>query len=122
ILTALVGALLVPVFHLGTVTAITDDEKRAACVALGRDPAECTDTTTSGTEVSNLVATAVNIISWVVGVAAIIMILIGGFKSITANGDSNALTSAKHTILSALIGLVVAVMAQMLVRFVLNRV
>ena len=58
----------------------------------------------------------------VVGVIAVIMIIIGGLRYITSGGDSNNTKGAKDTILYAIIGLVVVAMAQVIVKFVLNKV
>lgn len=64
---------------------------------------------------------AARLIAAVVGVAAVIMIMIGGFKYIISSGDSNNIQSAKNTILYALIGLFIAAFTQAIVVFVLNR-
>ncbi|MDZ7744458.1 MAG: pilin [Candidatus Saccharibacteria bacterium] len=72
-------------------------------------------------EVESVVATAISLFSLVVGIAAVIMLIIGGFKYIISSGDSNNINSAKNTILYAIIGLVIAALAQVLVRFVLGR-
>lgn len=61
----------------------------------------------------------VNIILFVLGAIAVIMIVIGGVKYTTSNGDSSAVKSAKDTILYSVIGLVVAIMAYAIVNFVL---
>ncbi len=57
----------------------------------------------------------------VIGIVAVVMIMVGGFKYVTAGGDSSNITSAKHTIIYALIGLVIVAMAQFLVQFVLDK-
>jgi len=57
----------------------------------------------------------------VVGAAAVIMIIVGGFKYITSSGDSTSVESAKNTILFAVIGLVIALVAQSIVIFVLRK-
>ncbi len=49
------------------------------------------------------------------------MIIIGGFKYVTSTGDSASISSAKNTILYALVGLAVVSLAQVLVHFVLNK-
>lgn len=67
------------------------------------------------------VRTVVNIFSTIIGIAAVIMIMIGGFRYITSGGDSNSITSAKHTILYAIVGLIIVALAQVIVRFVLNQ-
>lgn len=62
-----------------------------------------------------------NIISILTGVASVIMIIVGGFQYVLSSGDPNRTNSAKNTILYAIIGLVVAVSAQVIVRLVLSR-
>lgn len=74
------------------------------------------------TAVNNTVATVVNLFSFFVGVAAVLMVMFGGFKYITAGGDSGKISSAQQTIIYAIVGLVVVALAQIIVRFVLNRV
>src|SRR4029077_20357094 len=54
-----------------------------------------------------LVLTVVNILSVIVGVVAVIMIIWGGFKYITSGGETGKVTSAKNTIIYAIIGLIV---------------
>ncbi len=75
-----------------------------------------------GPDVESVVGKVVNILSWVVGIIAVIMIIIGGIKYVTSSGDSNNINSAKNTILIAVVGLVVVALAQVVVRFVLNNV
>lgn len=79
-----------------------------------------TDITSSG-DISDVATTVVNIISIVVGVIAVIMIIFGGAKYITSGGESGKITSAKNTIIYALIGLVVVALAQVIVHFVLGK-
>jgi len=62
----------------------------------------------------------INILSIIIGVAAVIMIIFGGFKYITSGGASEKVTSAKNTILYAIIGLIIVALAQLIVHFVLN--
>jgi hypothetical protein len=75
----------------------------------------------STSSVQNLLTTAVNIFSIVVGIIAVIMIVVGGFKYITSGGESSKVSGAQSTILYALVGLVIVVLAQVIVHFVLNR-
>lgn len=70
--------------------------------------------------VQKIISAVVSILSYIVGIAAVIMIVIGGFKYVTSGGDSNRISSAKTTLVYALIGLVVVALAQFLVHFVLT--
>ena len=71
-------------------------------------------------KLNKLINTVVNVFSVIVGVAAVIMIIYGGFRYITSGGDSGNITTAKNTILYALVGLVIVALAQGIVRFVLS--
>jgi len=81
-----------------------------------------TSNSQSADKVTKLVTLAVNIFSWVIGVVAVFAIIYGGFKYITSAGESGGVTSAKNTILYAIIGLVIVALAQVIVRFVLGNV
>ncbi|HJP81556.1 MAG TPA: hypothetical protein VJ841_04140 [Candidatus Saccharimonadales bacterium] len=62
----------------------------------------------------------VNIMLYVLGAIAVIMIVIGGIRYATSNGDSGAVSGAKNTILYAVVGLIVAILAYAIVNFVLT--
>lgn len=64
----------------------------------------------------------INTIIFVVGSVAVIMIVIGGLKYVLSAGDSSAVSSAKNTILYAVIGIAIAVSAYAIVNFVLAKI
>ena len=100
--------------------ALFEDSKQEACAGIQlSDSATCD--AKAGDKANNLLATGINILSFVVAVAAVIAIIIGGLRYVTSAGDSNSVNGAKNTILYAIIGLVVVAMAQIIVKFVLNR-
>lgn len=97
--------------------------KGQACEALDAasgTPGACV-TQQSGQEINGTIRLAINIFSLIVGIAAIIMIIVGGLKYIISNGESSNINSAKNTILYAIIGLVVVALAQIIVKFVLTK-
>jgi hypothetical protein len=69
---------------------------------------------------SERIRQVVNVILFVLGAIAVIMIIIGGIRYVVSAGDSSAITGAKNTILYAVIGLVVALLAFAIVNFVVN--
>lgn len=90
------------------------------------DSTVCKQKNNSETTTSNsfygkdgIITKAARVLALVVGIASVIMVIIGGFKYILSNGDSNAINSAKNTILYALIGLVISVIAGAIVQFLL---
>jgi hypothetical protein len=70
---------------------------------------------------NGLLANIANIVAYVAGAAAIIIIIIGAIRYITSSGDSNKVTSAKDTIFGAIIGLVIIILARQLIFFVVGK-
>ena len=63
------------------------------------------------------------IVGWLlflVGVLAVIMIVVGAIKYTLSAGDASKMTSAKNTIVYAVIGLVIGVLAFAIVNFVID--
>lgn len=63
----------------------------------------------------------VNLLLFLVGAISVIMLIIGGIRYIVSSGDQNQVTGAKNTIMYAIIGIVVAVLAYGIVNFLLGR-
>jgi hypothetical protein len=80
-----------------------------------------TTCTGGDTQITSIIRTLIKLLSFIVGIAAVIMIIIGGLKYITSGGDSSSTASAKNTILYAIVGLVIAAAAQFLVQFILGK-
>lgn len=62
----------------------------------------------------------VNIMLFILGAIAVIAIIIGGIRYATSNGDASAIKGAKDTILYAVVGLIVAILAYAIVNFVID--
>lgn len=88
------------------------------------NPGACTAASveSSSVQVNNLVTSLISLLSWGIGVIAVFMIIVGGFKYITSGGDSAGVNAAKNTILYAIIGLVIVALSQVIVRFILGRI
>lgn len=70
---------------------------------------------------TNTVEGVINVLLFIIGAAAVIMIIIGGIRYVVSGGDQGAVTGAKNTILYAVVGLVVAIMAYAIVNFVVTK-
>lgn len=81
----------------------------------------CNNTTTNTSSFQKLLTNIVNIFSIIVGVIAVVMIIVGGLRYITSGGDSGNVSTAKNTIIYAIVGLVIVALAQLIVHFVLNQ-
>lgn len=75
----------------------------------------------NGSEITKVVTAAVNILSIIAGIAAVIMLIIAGLKYVTSNGDASSIASAKTSIIYAIVGLVVVALSQAIVQFVLKK-
>jgi hypothetical protein len=91
----------------------------------------CSKTGTSGNLICNaagsdnatsMVKSVINTLLYALGIVAVIVIIIGAFKYVTSAGDAASIASAKNTILYAVVGLIVAILAYTIVHFVTSNV
>ena len=66
------------------------------------------------------IADGASVLLFIVGAVAVIMLIIGGLKYIVSGGDASKVQSAKNTILYALVGIIVAILAYAAVNFVIG--
>jgi predicted small integral membrane protein len=66
----------------------------------------------------NIVETVINLVLYLVGIIAVVMLIVGGIRYATSSGDEKKITSAKNTIIYSLLGLAFAILAWTLVNFV----
>lgn len=69
-----------------------------------------------------LISDITNVVAIFAGIAAVVMIMVGGYKFITSGGESGKVQEAKKTITWSVIGLVVIVLARSIIIFVLEKV
>lgn len=62
----------------------------------------------------------INTLIFVIGAIAVIMIIIGGLRYTLSGGDAGSVTSAKNTILYAIVGLIIAILSYAIVNFVIS--
>lgn len=76
----------------------------------------CNDKSTVASILGNLA----DVLIYLVGAIAVIMIIVGGLRYVTSNGDAKQAESARNTMLYAAIGVVLAMAAYAIVTFVLK--
>lgn len=64
--------------------------------------------------------TITNVLLFLIGAISVIMLIIGGIRYVVSGGDSTAVQNAKNTILYAIVGVVVAILAYAVVNFVIT--
>lgn len=75
----------------------------------------------SSPSVDNAIAAAINVFTLIVGVTAVVMMILSGYKYITSAGDSGKVAQAKSTALYALIGVSLVIISQVLLRFAIAK-
>ncbi|MBP5656611.1 hypothetical protein J6X15_03440 [Candidatus Saccharibacteria bacterium] len=112
------GAAAAATLFAGRVMAATTPNPAQAGAEAARGngmPAELVGTDGVFTKITNTVLYAVGIIS-------VVMLIFGGLRYVISGGDSKKVTDAKNTIMYALIGLIISILAYAIVNFVINAV
>lgn len=114
---ALTGGSLMAVADAPATRADTIDDIRKGVTGSGGTGAK-----NQGSQVAVIIRTVVNILLFLIGAFAVIMIVIAGFRFVGSNGDANTVSSARNTVLYAVIGLIVAFLAYALVNFIIDQI
>lgn len=118
VLVLAVSSLALPAvaFAAGPSCGHESDAKGQVLQGVGNTGGNCSDE-----GVNSVLSAVVNILSIIVGVAAVIVIVISGLRFITSGGESGKVAAAKNGLIYALVGLIIAALAQVIVHFVLFR-
>jgi len=115
LLTGLVGLVAVLLFPHGTSAAAFTQS-----MADGAQSAKGIDQATDLFGPSGTFNTITNVLLFAVGALSVIMLIIGGIRYVVSGGDSTAVQSAKNTILYAVVGIVICLLAYAVVSFVIG--
>lgn len=77
-------------------------------------------TTEATTSINKTITTFINIITAIVGVISVVMIVVAGFRYTTSGGQADKIAGAKNALIYAIIGITIAVLAQIIAKFVLT--
>src|SRR6218665_1995225 len=103
---AILGAFaLIPASSVGALDPLT-----AACDGSESKSVVCDDVNKSQ-DANDIIGNVVNILIYITGALAVIMIVVAGLFYVTSAGDSGKVARAKNTMMYAIIGLVVAFLA-----------
>lgn len=95
-------------------------------VALAQGPADVIKTGVDGAggadakPLKEYIKQIVNTLLFVLGAIAVIVIVVGGIKYTTSDGDPGKIKGAKDTILYAVVGIIVAILAYAIVNFIID--
>ena len=118
------GVLLLAVLPLATsqpafADCISDPTSAGCPCALNSSSAACQDLSKQD-GLSNILKNATNIVLFIAGALAVIMIIYGSIRFMTAHGDEKQVESARLIVTYSVIGLIIAILAYALVNFVLS--
>ena len=118
------GVLLLAVLPLATsqpafADCISDPTSAGCPCALNSSSAACQDLSKQD-GLSNILKNATNIVLFIAGALAVIMIIYGSIRFMTAHGDEKQVESARLIVTYSVIGLIIALLAYALVNFVLS--
>ncbi|MDK2899244.1 MAG: hypothetical protein PWQ10_431 [Patescibacteria group bacterium] len=120
--TLLTGLLAVPVLALGVnLISPVVQPTFALTIQDGADSAKSDDQAASLDGNDGVFRTITNIALYVIGAISVLMLIYGGIRYTISGGDTAAVTAAKNTILYAIVGIVVALLAYAIVNFVITR-
>lgn len=68
-----------------------------------------------------MLETVLSIVFGIIGALALLIITVSGLRYITAAGDPQKISNAKNGVVYALVGLIIAILAQVIVSFVVKR-
>lgn len=117
----IIASIVLSVLCLGTVfypttTTYADDVCSSSAAPEVKKAAGCSGTSDQLPEV---IQGILNAIILILGIVAVVFIIIGGVKYMTSTGNSEKTKEARNTILYAVIGLIVCVLAFAIVNFVI---
>ena len=116
----LAGLLVVPTVALAVAPAASAEGDLT--LNSGVDSAQGEGVGQVSTDPESLVKKFVNIFLFAVGALSVIMLIWGGIRYTTSAGDSNKVQAAKNTVLYAIVGLVVAILAYAIVNMVISKI
>jgi|GEM_PF-1098207 hypothetical protein len=85
------------------------------------DGANCDKTASEG-GVTDIMGQVINVASWIAGIVSTIVLIIGGIMYVVSGGSPDQTAKARSAIIYALVGLGVALAANLLVDFVFEEI
>ncbi len=107
---------------LGAILALGAGKAMAISVQEGAEAARAEGMPTMLIGPSGVFTQITNTVLYIVGIISVIMLIYGGLRYVISGGDSKKVTDAKNTILYAIIGLIVSILAFAIVNFVINAI
>lgn len=109
------GLAVAPVYAAGTC-----DTNAGLGGAVSSDCSQGQNTPTNLFGDGGIVTTVINTMLFIVGILSVIMIIYAGIRYTTAHGDKSQVEGAKSTLMYAIVGLIVSIIAYAVVNWVVS--
>lgn len=116
--TVLAGLLMMPLLAVG-VTLFTPVAPSVSAQSI-QEGADISKSDSQPADINVQFKNIVNIALYIIGAVSVLMLIYGGIRYTVSGGDTAAVTAAKNTILYAVVGIVVALLAYAIVNFVIG--
>ncbi len=122
----LTALLLVPAISVPATVSAVDVFNKGVCDR-SADASVCKDNRQLGNQnpvfgPEGILTKIINILSIIVGVVAVIIIILAGLRFVTSGSNPQDVANARERIIYACVALVIAGLAQVIVRFIIGRV
>ena len=95
-------------------------DRRPEICTSGQNMSDEDDRNSPITGKNGILIKVIDILSLIVGVACVLVIIISGLRFIVSAGDSNAISSARRSLIYAVVGLLIVIISRALVLFILS--
>ena len=116
----IMGLLLVPALAF-SLTALPTSVSAIGGIKDGADAAKSDDQADSLFGADGIFKKITDTALFLIGAVSVVMLIYGGIRYTVSGGESGAVTNAKNTILYAIVGIVVSILAYAAVQFVVGQ-
>lgn len=106
------------VASLGGALLLSSHTVLALAACTGSDTVVCKS---APSDITAILKSVITILLTIAGIIAVIMIVIGAIRYITSDGDPGKASTARMTVIYAMVGLVLAIMSYGIVNFVIGK-
>ena len=121
---AMLAGLLIPTVGVSSQAAAANIFGGFCGTASGATTTVCKDANRGANSTVDPVVTAIGtiiiVLSYVVGIAAIIGVIVSGIRMMVSSGDPGSFASARTALLYSLVGVALATLAQVIVRILIG--
>lgn len=118
----LTSLLLVFLFAVPT---YAEDPFAQVCKGQANNSTVCKDKELNGANPlwgkDGIITNLINLMSIIAGIAAVIIIIVGGLRFVTGGNNPQEVQQARNLIIYAVVGLIIVASAQLIVRFFLSQ-